>query len=87
MELCELRREIDKADEELARLFVRRMELSEQIADVKKSVGLPVRDEAREEEKLRSIERLLPAELRPYGVTLWETLFSLSRDYQSKTCP
>ena len=82
MELNELRGEIDEVDEELARLFTRRMKLSERIAGLKKSAGLPVRDEAREKEKLRAVEALLPPELRPYGAALWKTLFALSRDRQ-----
>lgn len=80
--LQELRREIDAADAELARLFARRMALSAEIGAYKKARGLAVRDEAREREKLEAVAALLPEELRPYGERLWRELFALSRDYQ-----
>ena len=42
MELEHLRQQIDRIDDELVALFVRRMEIAAQIADYKKQNGLPV---------------------------------------------
>ena len=55
MELNELRNQIDTIDDELVRLFCRRMEVSEQIADYKRQNGLPILVPAREREKLLDV--------------------------------
>jgi hypothetical protein len=47
-ELKRLRREIDRVDEQLISLIARRMRLAEQIAEVKRELGLLLRDESRE---------------------------------------
>ncbi len=47
-ELDQARKEINQIDEEMARLFERRMMAVRRIADYKKSNGLPVRDSVRE---------------------------------------
>ena len=52
--LQSLREEITRTDEEMARLFVRRMEISKRIGALKTELGLPVFDPAREEENLRA---------------------------------
>ena len=62
MELEELRKEIDDADSELTRIFIRRMELADGVAEYKKQRGLPVLDARREEEKLKTIRGLAGAE-------------------------
>lgn len=87
MELNECRAQIDALDAQLLALFVRRMELSEEIAAQKKAHGLAVRDAAREEERLRAVAAQCPEELRPYARALWQTLFALSRRYQESLAP
>ena len=82
VDLGEYRQQIDEIDGELLSLFVRRMEVSEQIAAYKKAHDLPVRDRAREEEKLGAIRDRLPAELRAYGSSLFSLLMELSRARQ-----
>ena len=47
-ELNELRREIDGVDDELTRLFRRRMDISAKISDCKRKNGLPTFDPGRE---------------------------------------
>ena len=84
MDLRDLREEIDRLDEQLVRLFAKRMEISKNIAECKWSDGLAVRDARREEEKLQSVCRSLPPELRACGEKLYELLFQLSRDYQNE---
>jgi chorismate mutase len=44
MELAEVRKEIDAIDEDLAKLFLKRMELSAKVAACKREKGLPVYD-------------------------------------------
>lgn len=82
MELNECRAQIDALDKQLLDLFVRRMELSAEVAACKRACGLAVCDAAREEERLRAVAAQCPEELRPYAQTLWQTLFALSRRYQ-----
>ena len=52
MELAELRDRINEVDAALLPLFLKRMELSEEIAGVKKEQGLPVYNAKREREIL-----------------------------------
>ena len=42
MDLKDYRNQIDEIDDELVRLFAKRMEVSAQIADYKKANGLPI---------------------------------------------
>ena len=80
--LNDYRAEIDRIDDELVALFARRMDICAEIARYKRAHGLPVRDDAREREKLRAIGEKLPGELRAYGVSLYERIFELSRERQ-----
>ena len=51
-ELEDLRKEIDSIDEELVKLFVRRMDASSEVAAVKRASGISVHDPKREREIL-----------------------------------
>lgn len=82
MEMNELRAEIDGIDRELVELFRRRMEVSKKIGTYKKERGLPVRDAAREREKLDRVRKQAGEELAPYAEALFGELFRLSRDLQ-----
>lgn len=84
MNLQELRREIDKVDDQMVRLFVRRMGIAAQIADYKKDNGLPVFVPAREQEKLFDISEKAGPEMAHYAQMLYSLIFELSRDYQCK---
>lgn len=48
LDLSKIRSDIDSIDEEIARLFEKRMETVNKVAEYKKANNLPVRDEARE---------------------------------------
>ena len=52
MELSDIRKEIDAIDEEMAKLFVRRMKAVDAVAAAKRASGAPVLDAAREREVL-----------------------------------
>ena len=75
MDLHDYRKQIDRIDNELLRLFHERMDTVRQIALYKKEHGLPILDAAREQEKLNSIDC-------PYSRKLYAMLFELSREYQ-----
>lgn len=82
MDLQDYRTRIDGIDRELLKLFEARMRLCREIAAYKKAHGLPVRDAAREREKLQDAASGLPEDLRGYGCALLERLMELSRQYQ-----
>ena len=84
MDLQDLRREIDAIDEELVKLFLRRMEVSAQVADYKKANDLPIFVPAREREKLRDVAKQAGADMANYTKVLYSMIFELSRSYQSK---
>ena len=61
MELQELRNEINRIDGEMLALLERRLAVCRAIAEYKRQNGLPVRDPARETEKLHEAMELLMA--------------------------
>ena len=84
MEISELRNQIDEIDDELVRLFTRRMDIAAQIADCKKQQGLPIFIPAREREKMLDVAQKAGPEMANYTQVLYSMLFELSRSYQSK---
>ena len=82
MELTELRTEINRIDDELLKLFVKRMEISAQIAKYKQSHGLPIYVPERENEILQNISGKVAPDLSGYARALYQTLFTLSKNYQ-----
>lgn len=84
MELSDYREKIDEADRALIAAFVRRMELSAEVAACKKAKQLPVYDPAREARKLDWAEAQVPAAFAGDVRALFETLFALSKGYQNR---
>ena len=84
MDLNELRKEIDSIDDELVKLFGKRMEYAAKIADYKKANNLPILMPAREREKLLDVAQKAGPEMATYTKVLYSMLFELSRSYQSK---
>lgn len=83
MELEELRARIRAVDEEMAALFVRRMECSAQIAAYKRAHGLPVEDRAQEARVLAGRGALIEDNaLRPYYLELLRCEMELSKRWQ-----
>jgi len=85
MNLDTLRDKIDQVDSSLLALFEERMDIVREIAARKEREGLPVLDRRREAAKLQAIEAKVRPELAPYAHTLYDTLFELSRSFQSGT--
>ena len=84
MDLQNYRNEIDAIDDELVRLFGKRMDVAAKIADYKKEQGLPIHVPAREREKLVDVAAKAGPEMANYTRVLYSMLFELSRSYQSK---
>ena len=83
MELKELREEIDRIDDEMVRLFLRRMDIAGQIADYKKANGLPVFIPTREQEKLADVAEKAGPKMAEFIQGLYTTIFTLSREFQN----
>ena len=85
MDLDELRKEIDAVDADIVKLFEKRMEISERIAAYKQKTGIPVRDEAREKEKILKVQNLTHTEFnRKHIEELYTVLMALSRKLQEE---
>ena len=83
--LEDARREIDRIDGEMARLFEERMKNARLVAQYKKETGTPVCDPAREEEVLsRGAGRVSDEVVRGYYVKFLRTEMELSKAYQSR---
>ena len=81
--LLEMRKELDKIDEEIIRLYKERMKVCEQIGDYKGKVGKRVLDPERENEKLRYVSNQVEGEFNKKGIReLFNLLMSLSREIQ-----
>ena len=85
MSLESLRHQIDTVDDQLLALFAERMNIVREIAALKEANDLPVLDRSREAAKLQAVEQKAGEALAPYAHTLYDTLFELSRSYQSST--
>ena len=83
MELSEIRTKIDAVDDELLRLFLERMELSEEVAAYKNEHHLPILNKQREREILAKVTEK-SGEKERYAYHLFSTLFELARSRQAE---
>lgn len=80
----ELRREIDEIDRELMRLFEKRMQVSEEIAQYKYSRDIAVFDSSREKEVIaKNVSLIEKQDLRLYGELFIKNIMGLSRKHQN----
>jgi len=83
MSLDELRVRIDQINHEMVDLFVERMKVSVDIAKYKAENNLPILDKGRERKILQEMEKCAGEPFEDYTQILFNTLFGLSRAYQS----
>ncbi len=84
-ELKRLREEIDEIDDGLRVLFERRMACAAQIAEIKRSRRLPIRDPERERELLeRNVGKLSDPTLAEFYRDWLRHTMALSRDWQAE---
>ena len=83
MDLKECRKEIDKINNEMLELFVRRMNVSRSVAEYKAEHDLPILNHAREREILGEMTEKAGAEFENYVKTFYSVIMDLSRSYQS----
>lgn len=82
-ELKELRRGIDAVDEQMIRLFVERMRLSDAVAQYKRENALPIQNVQREREILDWAQRE-GGEYGSYARELFAALIELSKARQQE---
>lgn len=82
-ELQDIRRDIDRVDEEILRLYRERLKLSEEVYAVKKQSDIQVLDSKRENEKLDKISALALNEVEAMRFrNLFSYIMKESRDVQ-----
>ncbi len=84
MDLGELRKEIDAIDDEILKLFLRRMEKASEVADYKKENNISTLQKGREREILKRVSEKSGAEMADYSRMLFSCLMDLSKSYQNK---
>ena len=82
-DLLDIRNEIDLVDDELIKLFVKRMGLSKEVAEVKKNSNVAVTDTSREDKIIYRLTKTLPDELKLYAKEVYSAIFSVSKAYQN----
>ena len=87
MELSDYRKEIDRIDREMVKLFTERMDIAADIGRYKQEKGLPVYDPERERQKLGDLTALTREDLSSSVEGLYSTIFELSRSYQRMLHP
>ena len=80
--LEEVRNEINSIDDELVRLFVKRMRAAEKVAEIKRESAKPVQDPARERAILSKVAQAVGPEFENEARLLFTTLMSMSRGRQ-----
>ena len=83
MELSEIRTKIDAVDDQLLKLFLERMALSEEVVRYKMEHHLPILNRQREREILAKVTENAGEQER-YAYHLFSTLFELSRSRQAE---
>lgn len=83
MNLDKYRKEIDIIDDEIAMLFKKRMDASKGIALEKKREEKSIENVLREKEIINRVSKKMPLELKLYSKQVFNTLFDVSKAYQS----
>ncbi len=78
------RKDIDKIDKELSKLFQQRMDIVEKISQYKKENHLDITDSNREEYIIEHNKKYVKDDLYIYFKEFFNNLFSISKKYQSR---
>lgn len=83
LDLNEIRKKIDSTDQEIVRLFEKRMQLTQQVAEYKIASGKPVFDRERELTKLQTLGDMASGEFNRKGIQeLFQQIMCISRKRQ-----
>lgn len=81
--LQKARKDIERIDREMAKLFAERMQAAAEVAAYKKEHGLPIEDKAREATLIAQNSTLVPDAYRPYYNSFFAGMLTESKRYQS----
>lgn len=82
-DLLLIRDEIDQVDSEITALYLKRMQLTSEVAEYKIQTGKKVFDKERERDKLQKLSSLVPGSFLKHGIReLFEHIMSISRKRQ-----
>ena len=84
MDMKEIRQKIDALDDQIKAAFEERMALCADMAAYKKENDLPIFFPAREREIIARLTKDMDAGMATYTKVLYNTLFEVSRSYQTK---
>ena len=84
MDLKELRKQIDVIDDQIAKLYAERMEVSKNVAITKKENNIQLENKDREKEILDRVTSEMPEDIKLYATQVYDTLFRTSKAYQSR---
>lgn len=83
-ELEQYRKDIDKIDQELTRLFELRLNTVLKVGDYKKQHDLPVLDTIREKAVIeRNIGRLIDAQFEPQVTQFFQSMMDITKETQT----
>ena len=82
MEIENLRKGIDEIDGEIAKLFVKRMEIVDEVAKYKSEHNIGAENTLREKEIILRVTDKMPEDIKLYGKELYTTLMDTSKAYQ-----
>ncbi len=82
--LTNARKEINEIDSKIAELFEKRMHAASEIAEYKKSHGMPIFDESREALLIKeNIKHISDDMLHPYYINFLKSVMNISKQYQN----
>ena len=85
LDISQTRKEIDRIDREMAKLFEERMAASKEVAGYKQKTGLPVEDKQRENAILEdAAKRIENKEYLPYYIDFIKSNIKISKSYQKR---
>ncbi len=83
-DLNDIRKQINKIDEQMAKLFEERMKLSADVAAYKREYGLPIFDNSREQEVInKNLQFIENQNIKDYYVNFLQNTMDISKKYQS----
>lgn len=82
MDLTDLRNEIDSIDEDILKLFLKRMDVCRQVADYKKEHSLPVMQGGREAQVIERIREMSPDNIKDGSEVLFANIMDISKSLQ-----
>ncbi|MBO7526177.1 MAG: chorismate mutase [Clostridia bacterium] len=83
-DLKELREKIDRIDDKIVELYLKRMEVVSLVAQKKRELNSPVTDAERESKILYRLTKNLPDEFKIYLKEVYSAIFTTSKAYQAK---